>query len=101
MPVPMHTLELRPVASIHGSQPVRFIISVAFLQVESGQPYMRMRVPLDKVTFDCGSFALQAEPVVKVTAGDDNLWWEITLWPDEAQELQHYVDDAINRMKSL
>lgn len=83
-----------------GSQDVRFIVSQAFLQVQVGQPYMRLRVPLDQVRFDYDSFALQEEAVVTVTAGGDNLWWEIKLWPKDAQQLQHYVDAAIGSAKS-
>jgi hypothetical protein len=87
------TREYRPIATLDQAKPVTFTVSRGFLQVELKNPLARMRVPLGALSFASDTCGLEKTPVVTLTAGDDSLWWETKLTPEDGAQLKALVEE--------
>lgn len=85
--------EYRPIATLDQALPVTFTVARGFLQVELKNPSVRMRVPLGALSFASDTYSFEKIPVVTLTAGGDNLWWETKLAAQDGAELQALVEE--------
>lgn len=89
----LQTRHYRPVAALDAAKPVSFQVSPTSLLIDSTNPYLKLKAPLEKVEFGPHKFGLQGYPVVTVTGGTET-WWEVTLTPEDATELQALIAEA-------
>lgn len=98
----MQTREYRPVASFDQASPVKFQVSPKHLHVDIGQPYTKLASPLSHLRFDATTMTFDKTPVVNVYGGaGSDLFWQITLKPEDAADLQATIAEVLEAAKKL
>lgn len=98
----MQTREYHPIAALSGAQPVKFQVSPSFLHVDIGQPYTKMAVKLGQLRFEDATMTFDKIPVVNVCGGSgSDLFWQITLKPEDAADLKVLIAEILEAAKSL
>lgn len=96
----MITREYRPVASLPNALPVKVTVAAGFVQIDSRNPDMSMRAPLNQVRIESASFAGQPASKVNGEASTDQ-WWQVTLTVDDGADLAGViagVQSAVQRL---
>lgn len=98
----MQTREYNPIAALPVAAPVKFQVSPFSLHVGIGQPYTKLAAPLNQVRFEDDHFGLERQPVVRVTGGvGTDLFWQVTLHPEDAEDLRALIAEILEAAKSL
>lgn len=98
----MQTREYYPIAALAGAQPVKFQVSPFSLHVDIGQPYTKMAVKLGHLHFKDATMTFDKIPMVNVCGGSDNdLFWQISLKPEDAADLKILISEILEVAKSL
>jgi len=98
----MQIREYRPIASFAQAAPVKFQVSPRHLHVDLGQPYTKLAAPLTHVRFEERTVTFDTIAVVDVFGGTgSDLFWQITLKPEDAADLQATIVEVLEAAKTL
>ncbi|WP_312271924.1 hypothetical protein [Pseudomonas sp.] len=98
----MQTREYNPIAALPVAAPVKFQVSPFSLYVDIGQPHTKLAAPLSQVRFENDHFGLERQPVIRVIGGvGTDLFWQVTLHPEDAEDLRALIAEILDAAKSL
>ncbi|MFG0501118.1 hypothetical protein ACF8GD_00425 [Pseudomonas putida] len=96
------TREYHPLGAQPGAKPVKFHVSFKHLHVDIVHPYTKLCTPISQLSFEDEKFGLERIPVVRVSGGTGtDLFWNLTLKPEDAADLQAVIVEVHQAVSAL
>lgn len=96
------TREYYPMGALPDAKPVKFHVSFKHLHVDIVNPYTKLCTPISQLRFENEKFGLERLPVVRVSGGTDaDLFWNLTLKPEDAEDLKAVIAEVHQTVSRL